>query len=69
MKETILLIEDEVELQQNLKEILEFNGFIVFTADNGQEALLMIGEQRKIISLFNCRLNQGGILVLGTSER
>lgn len=52
MKETILLIEDEVELQQNLKEILEFNGFTVFTADNGQEALLIIAEQQ--IDLFLC---------------
>lgn len=39
MKETILLIEDEIELQQNLKEILEFNGFSIVTADNGKEGL------------------------------
>lgn len=39
MKKTILLVEDELELQQNLKEILEFNKFSVFTADNGKEAL------------------------------
>lgn len=45
MKETILLIEDEVELQQNLKEILEFNGFHVFTADDGQDALMKIKDQ------------------------
>lgn len=39
MKETILLIEDEIELQQNLKEILEYNGFTLITADNGLEGL------------------------------
>lgn len=39
MKETILLIEDEIELQQNLKEILEYNGFALITADNGLEGL------------------------------
>ena len=39
MKETILLIEDEIELQQNLKEILEYNGFSLLTADNGLEGL------------------------------
>jgi two-component system, sensor histidine kinase and response regulator len=39
MKETILLIEDEIELQQNLKEILEYNGFALLTADNGLEGL------------------------------
>jgi DNA-binding response OmpR family regulator len=46
MKETILLIEDEVELQQNLKEILEYKGFSVFTADNGQDALIKIENQK-----------------------
>ncbi|WP_289029482.1 response regulator [uncultured Algoriphagus sp.] len=39
MKKTILLVEDELELQQNYKEILEFNKFTVLTADNGKEAL------------------------------
>lgn len=39
MKETLLLIEDELELQQNLKEILEFSGFKLITADHGEEAL------------------------------
>lgn len=52
MKETILLIEDEVELQQNLKEILEFNGFSVFTADNGEDALNKIEDQE--IDLILC---------------
>ena len=52
MKETILLIEDEVELQQNLKEILEFNGFTVFTADNGQDALMKIEDQE--VDLIIC---------------
>lgn len=42
MKKTILLIEDEIELQQNLKEILEFNNFEVFTADNAMLALQII---------------------------
>jgi len=46
MKEKILLIEDEVELQQNLKEILEYKGFDVFTADNGQDALIKIENQK-----------------------
>lgn len=52
MKETILLIEDEIELQQNLKEILEFNGFTVFTADNGEYALAILENQN--IDLILC---------------
>lgn len=40
MKETILLVEDEIELQQNLKEILEHHGFYVLAAENGIDALI-----------------------------
>ena len=52
MRETIFLIEDEVELQQNLKVILEYNGFSVLTADNGQDALLKIKNQE--VDLILC---------------
>jgi DNA-binding response OmpR family regulator len=52
MKESILLIEDEVELQQNLKEILEYNGFSTLTADNGQEGLLKLDKHR--VDLIIC---------------
>lgn len=53
MRETIFLIEDEVELQQNLKDILEFNGFSVLTADNGQNALLKIENKEVDVILFD----------------
>jgi DNA-binding response OmpR family regulator len=52
MNERILLIEDEIELQQNLKEILEYHGFFVVTADNGLEALSLIKEQE--VDLILC---------------
>lgn len=52
MKESILLIEDEIELQQNLKEILEYNGFSTLTADNGQDGLLKLDKQR--VDLILC---------------
>ncbi len=52
MKEIILLIEDEIELQQNLKEILEYNGYSLLVADNGQDALLKIENQK--IDLILC---------------
>jgi len=44
MNKTILLVEDEIELQQNLKEILEFHGFSILTANNGYEATLKLGS-------------------------
>ena len=46
MKKTILLIEDEIELQQNLKEILEFNKFEVNTAENSKEALQILNTKK-----------------------
>ena len=46
MKKTILLIEDEIELQQNLKEILEFNKFEVNTAENSKEALQILNKKK-----------------------
>lgn len=52
MHDRILLIEDEIELQQNLKEILEYHGFIVLSADNGKEALIKIKTQQ--VDLILC---------------
>ncbi len=49
MKKRILLIEDEIELQQNLKEILEFHDFFVSTADNGIEALKIKDQKIDLI--------------------
>jgi two-component system, sensor histidine kinase and response regulator len=59
MKETILLIEDEIELQQNLKEILEYNGFSILTADNGLEALSKV--ENHDIDLFLCDIMMPGM--------
>lgn len=52
MKERILLIEDEIELQQNLKEILEYHSFSVLTADNGIQAIFKIKKQK--VDLIIC---------------
>ena len=52
MKETLLLIEDEIELQQNLKEILEYNGFRLLTADHGEDAISKLNDHE--IDLIIC---------------
>lgn len=52
MNGIILLIEDEIELQQNLKEILEYNGFSIVTADHGQEGLTLLETQ--VVDLILC---------------
>lgn len=35
----ILVVEDNIDIQENLKATLENEGFSVYTADNGREAL------------------------------
>lgn len=35
----ILVVEDNIDIQENLKRVLEYEGYNVFTADNGKEAL------------------------------
>lgn len=44
MKNKILIIEDDEDLQQNLKEILQHNNFDVSTANNGNEALEILND-------------------------
>ncbi|MEL6327453.1 MAG: response regulator, partial [Cyanobacteria bacterium J06626_23] len=40
----ILVIEDEAQVRENIKEILELNGYTVFTADSGTKALPLAKE-------------------------
>jgi DNA-binding response OmpR family regulator len=42
MKNKVLIIEDELDLQENLKDILEFNNLEVWTAVDGEDALIII---------------------------
>ena len=42
---SILVVEDNIDIQESLKATLELEGFSVFTADNGKEAI----EQLEII--------------------
>lgn len=39
MKHTVLLVEDEIELREMMKEALELSGYSVVAASDGQEAL------------------------------
>ena len=40
----ILVIEDDKDIQDSIKTCLELEGFSVFTADNGKEALEKLGK-------------------------
>lgn len=54
-KSTILVVEDEQESRDSLREILEFEGYQVETAVNGQEALVALsaGGDRICIVLLD----------------
>lgn len=39
MEETILIVDDEVEIREMLKQIFTLEGYMVYTAKDGQEAL------------------------------
>lgn len=43
----ILIIEDEADLRETLKDMLEISGFNVLTAENGREGLRLLEEQGK----------------------
>ena len=49
--ETILVVDDEKEIRNLLKRILENTGYKVLTASNGEEALKVFGYSSKEISL------------------
>lgn len=41
---SILVVEDNIDIQESLKATLENEGYSVFTADNGREALDQLGK-------------------------
>jgi CheY-like chemotaxis protein len=48
MTHTVLVIEDEDELREMMREALELNGYAVVTAEDGQDALDKIGGIEKL---------------------
>jgi two-component system nitrogen regulation response regulator NtrX len=43
-KNTILIVDDEKDIRLLLREFLEKNGFTVLAAEDGQQALQLVGE-------------------------
>lgn len=43
-KHTVLLVEDEEELREGMRDALEFNGYSVVAAEDGQTALDQLGR-------------------------
>jgi CheY-like chemotaxis protein len=44
MSHTVLLVEDEADLREMIRDGLELNGYAVVTAEDGQDALDKIGD-------------------------
>lgn len=59
--ETILVVDDELELCNLARITLESQGYRVLTAQNGTEALAVLAEERAIALLFSDVLMPGGI--------
>jgi two-component system cell cycle sensor histidine kinase/response regulator CckA len=56
-RETILLVDDEVDILEVGKEILEEYGYTTLTAENGEEALEIFKEKREQIDLVILDIN------------
>ncbi|MFD2035458.1 response regulator [Belliella marina] len=62
---SILLVEDEIDLQSNLREILEINNFKVAVADDGREALKMLRFEKFDLIISDIMMpNMDGIELL-----
>ena len=48
----LLVIEDEKEIRESLRQVLEFEGYEVFEAANGKEALELLTQARQPICLI-----------------
>jgi len=58
-KNLILIVDDEEEIRQLLKEFLEKNDFEVMVAEDGQQALKLAGEQVPDLLITDMLLPEG----------
>jgi len=56
MAKKILVIDDEELIIKSLRKLLEKNGFIVFVAKKGQDALAMIEEENFDLIIVDIRM-------------
>ena len=69
-KKTILVVDDEPDIQLFLKTVLEDAGFDVMTANNGKHALERISERKPdLISLDLVMPKMGGVKLLSYLQK
>lgn len=56
MKGKILIVEDEEALRDSLEEILRLEGYEVFTAENGETALELIGQANPDLIVLDLKM-------------
>ena len=52
----ILVVDDDVDIRQTIRDILELEGYNVATAGNGREALARIAEHRPAVVLLDLQM-------------
>jgi DNA-binding response OmpR family regulator len=52
----ILVVDDEVTILEVMKEFFEMEGYTVFTAQNAQEALKLLGEEAFMVMFLDLKL-------------
>jgi CheY-like chemotaxis protein len=56
LKGTILLVDDNGEFLDSTKDVLEDEGYEVFTATNGEDAIRMVGERPFEVILMDIKM-------------
>jgi len=65
MQEKILVVDDEQEICNMLKEFLTLKGYVVTAVLNGEEALVKIKEEKPVVVLLDIKMpGMDGIEVL-----
>ena len=57
----ILIIDDEKSIRNTLKEILEYEGYEVALAENGEQALSVLEQGKVQIDTIFCDIKMPGI--------
>ncbi|HPV88572.1 MAG TPA: response regulator, partial [Bacteroidales bacterium] len=57
----ILIIDDEKSIRNTLKEILEYEGYEVVLAENGEQALSILEQEKSQINAVFCDIKMPGI--------
>jgi YesN/AraC family two-component response regulator len=66
-RKKVLIVDDEYLIRYSLKKLIEREGYTVFTAGSGHEALRLFEEQRPDIVILDIRLpDSNGLSLLKT---